>query len=160
MRDRLGPLVPLCLLAFVMTSAIGGLVAYANSASAEPATSTEYAEYHNDLWHYSLAVPKDMIASEHEREGGGHTTQFLHPTGDKELIISAWPYTQLDLTLGKEGSPDTALDQSDQLEIVDVVRDDLFTVLFQKNGIRYSIITLPEDEAWLTELLTTWRFTD
>ena len=37
-------------------------------------------------------------------------------------------------------------------------RDDTFTVLFQKNGIRYGVITLSEDEAWLTDLLTTWQF--
>jgi hypothetical protein len=42
----------------------------------------------------------------------------------------------------------------------DVMRDDLFTALFQKNGVRYSVITLPEDEAWLTDILSTWRFTD
>jgi hypothetical protein len=41
---------------------------------------------------------------------------------------------------------------------VDVLRDDTFTVLFQKNGVRYSVITLPKDEAWLTDLLTTWQF--
>jgi hypothetical protein len=160
MRDRLSALAPLCLLAFVMSSAIGGLVAYANGASAEPATSIEYAEYRNDRWHYSLAVPSNMIVSEHEREGGGHTTQFMDAAGDKELLISAWPYSQLDLTLRREGTASNTADQSDHLEIVDVVRDGQFTVLFQKNGVRYSVITLSEDEAWLTDLLTTWSFTD
>lgn len=51
-------------------------------------------------------------------------------------------------------------DQPDHLEIVDVVRDDTFTVLFQKNGVRYVVVTLADDEAWLTEILTTWQFTD
>jgi hypothetical protein len=41
-----------------------------------------------------------MTVSEFEREGGGHTTQFMDAAGDKELLISAWPYTQFDLTLG------------------------------------------------------------
>ena len=41
-----------------------------------------------------------------------------------------------------------------------MVRDDTFTVLLQKNGIRYVVVTLPEDEAWLTNILTTWQFTD
>jgi len=45
--------------------------------------STEYAEYRNDRWPYSLAVPADMIVSEHEREGGGHTTQFMGPTATR-----------------------------------------------------------------------------
>jgi hypothetical protein len=136
------------------------VVAFATRASAEPATSTEYSEYRNNLWHYSLAVPVDMKVSEHEREGGGHTTQFMDAIGDKELIVSAWPYEQLDVTLGRIGEPSATSDQPDHLEMVDVVRDDTFTVLFQKNGIRYVAVTLPEYEAWLTDILTTWQFTD
>jgi hypothetical protein len=101
-----------------------------------------------------------MIVSEHEREGGRHTTQFMGAAGDKELLISAWPYTQFDLSLGEEGSPNSAADQPDHFEIVDVVRNDTVMVLFQKNGVRYSVVTLPEDEAWLTDILTSWRFTE
>ena len=118
MRIRVAPL---CIPAAVAIVAIGGHAAYANRVSAQPATS-EYAEYRNDEWHYSLAVPADMILSEHEREGGGHTTQFMDAAGDKELLTSAWPYTQLDLALGEEGSPNSASDQSDHLEIVDVLQ--------------------------------------
>lgn len=72
----------------------------------------------------------------------------------------AWTYSQLDLTLDRIGQPSGTSDQPDHLEIVDVVRDDLFTVLFQKNGIRYAVVTLPEQEAWMTDILTTWQFTD
>jgi hypothetical protein len=133
---------------------------YANRASAGPASPIEYAGYTNERWRYSLAVPPDMTISEHEREGGGHTVQFMDAAGDKELIISAWPYTQLDVTLGRLGEPSGASDQPDNLEIVDVMRDDLFTVLFQKNGIRYAVVTLPEQEAWLADLLQSWQFTD
>jgi hypothetical protein len=43
--------------------------AYATNVSAQLDTSIEYAEYRNDRWHYSLAVPADMKVSEHEREG-------------------------------------------------------------------------------------------
>ena len=41
-----------------------------------------------------------------------------------------------------------------------MVRDDLFTVLFQKNGVRYVVVTIPEHENWLTDILKTWQFTD
>ena len=41
---------------------------------------------------------------------------------------------------------------------LDVIRDDMFTVLFQKNGIRYVVSALPDHEAWLTDILTTWQF--
>ena len=75
-------------------------------------------------------------------------------------MISAWPYTQLDVTLAHEGAPSNAADQPDHLEIVDVLRDDLFKVLFTKNGTLYVVTTLPEHDAWLTEILNTWQFTD
>jgi hypothetical protein len=82
----------------VLVSVIGS---YGARASDEPGASAQYAEYRNDQWHYSLAVPADMKVSEHQREGGGHSVQFIDATGcDKELMISAWPYSQLDVTLG------------------------------------------------------------
>lgn len=89
--------------------------------------------------------------------GGGQTIQFRDATGDKELQIAAYPYTQLDLTLNREGQASATHDQPDHLEIVDVVRDDLFTVLFVKDGVRYSVVTLSEQEAWLRQILTTWH---
>jgi hypothetical protein len=38
-------------------------------------------------------------------------------------------------------------DQPEHLQIVDVVRDDLFTVLFQKKNVRYAVVALPKNEA-------------
>ena len=157
MRARIQTLTPPFLVVAVMAL---GAAAYAVQASAELDTTVEYAEYRNDRWHYSLAVPADMKVSEHEREGGGQSVQFTDATGDKELIISAWPYTQLDLTLGREGTPATTADQPDHLEIVNVLRDDVFKVVFTKNGTLYVVTTLPEYEAWLTDILKTWQFTD
>lgn len=78
--------VPLLLIAIVALG-IGWTV------SASSAVPEEYANYRNDRWHYSLAIPADMTKTEFEREGGGHTVQFMDATGDKELMISAWPYT-------------------------------------------------------------------
>jgi hypothetical protein len=159
-RARLKAPAPLVAFAILSVIAVGALFAYTNRASAEPAASVEYAEYRNDRWHYSLAVPADMTATEFEREGGGQTVQFMDATGDKELIISAWPYTQLDLTLAREGTPSTNADQPDHLEIVNVIRDGVFKVVFTKNGTLYVVTTLLDDEGWLTDLLTSWRFID
>jgi len=154
LREVTFPFAVACILTLL------GLVAYATQASAEPGASPEYAEYRNDRWHYSLAIPADMTVSEHDGVGGGQIVQFRDATGDKELIITAWPYTQLDLTLGRVGEPSGTSDQPDHLEIVDVVRDDTFKVLFHKNGVRYGVTTLSQHEAWLTDILTTWEFTE
>jgi hypothetical protein len=70
------------------------------------------------------------------------------------------PYSKLDVVLDRTGDPSNASDQPDHLEIVDVVRDDTFSVLFHKNGIRYAVDTMPELEPWLTDILRTWQFLD
>ena len=139
---------------------IAVITAYATFASAEPGVETKYAAYHNDRWHFSLAVPAGMTGGVHDQAGGGQTIQFLDAEGAFQFQVSTLPYSQLDLTLNRTGAPSGTNDQPDHLEIVDILRDDTFTVLFQKNGIRYAVVTLPDQEAWLTDILTTWHFTN
>jgi hypothetical protein len=135
MYARFGPRAFYFITICVLMLALGAAV-YAAQASADPATSTENAKYRSDRWHFSLAVPADMTFAEYEREGNGQTVQFMDLAHEYKFQVSAWPYSQLDVTLGNEGTPSTVSDQPDHLEIVDVVRDDMFTVLFQKNGVR------------------------
>ena len=85
------PLLPIAIVA-----ALG--IAWTVSASSP--VPQQYANYTNDRWHYSLAVPADMKVSKYEREGDGQTVQFTDASADKELMISAWPYSQLDVTRG------------------------------------------------------------
>lgn len=145
------PLLGICLLALA-APALHATQAVANSST------DSYAEYRNQEWHFSLMVPDDMTAVVHDLAGGGQTVMFSDTSHKKELQITAWPYTQLDLTLNREGEASGTHGQPDHLEIVDVVRVDVFTVLFVRNGVRYSVVTLPEQEAWLREILTTWQF--
>ena len=147
-----GIVLAITLLIFIAAFAIA---AYAAQAFAEPARSVEYSEYRNDRWHFSLAAPADMTVAAYDQPGQGQTMRFVDVTHEYKFQISAWRYTQLDLTLGREGAARSAGDQPDRLEIVDVVRDDLFTVLFEKNGVRYSVVAMPEDEAWAIDILTT-----
>ena len=56
-------------------------------------------------------------------------------------------YSQLGLTLARVGEPSAISDQPDHLEIVDVLRDDLFTVQFTKNAVRYVVVAPPQNEA-------------
>ena len=149
------PLVVVCVTTLALC-----LAAYAAQASAAPGAPLEYAEYHSDRWRFSLAVPDDMTIGVYNQAGDGQTMQFIDATGEYKFQISAWPYSQLDVTLGRIGEPSGTSDQPDHLEIVDIVCDDLFTVLFQKNGVRYTVVALPEHEAWVTDILQTWQFTD
>ena len=154
MRSRFGALTPV--LAVLFTIAIGA-AAYAAQASAEPG-ATEYAEYRNSQFGFSLLVPDDMHASESDADGGQEIT-FTDPTSEKQFIVTATPYSQLDVTLGREGDPSGTADQPDHLEIVNIRRDDLFRVWFTKDDVLYTIVTMPNLETWLTRnILPTWQF--
>jgi hypothetical protein len=156
MRDRLSALAPLCLLAFVMTSAIGGLVAYANGASAEPttsATSIEYAEYRNDRWKFSLFVPADTRVETHYQEPGGEWIQFTSDGAGEILTVSATPYAHYDVTLQRFGDATDNADQGDHLEIVNASTADLFKVWFTKNGVLFVVTTPADREHMLTNIL-------
>ena len=156
MRSRFGTLTPV--LGVLIIIAIGA-AAYAAQASAEP-SSTEYAEYRNSQFKFSLLVPGDMHASESDADGG-QEIRFSDPSNNKEFIVTATPYSQLDVTLGREGDPSNISDQPDHLEIVNIRRDDLFRVWFTKNGVLYTIVTMPDLETWLTrDILPTWQFED
>jgi len=89
MHHRITALVPLALCVVVL---VASLAAYAVHASADPATSTEYAEHKNDRWHFSLAVPDDMTVEVYDQAGDGQTMQFLDATGEYKFQVSAWPY--------------------------------------------------------------------
>jgi hypothetical protein len=147
--------IPAALAALVFVIIIA--IAWTVYASPGP-QAQEYAQYTNERWAFLLVAPDEMTVDEYEAEGGGQRIQFSDASGDRIFTIAAWPYTQYDLTLGREGTPSMAADQPDHLEIVDVVRDDTLTFLFQKNGVRYVVVALPEDEPWLADILSTWRF--
>ena len=147
-------IVTLCLIAVAV------LAVHATQASAELGAGSGYAAYHNEQWHFSLVVPEGMVAAVYDHPGGEQTIQFLDADGEYQFQISALPYAQLDLTLDRVGAPSGASDQPDHLEIVDVMRDDVFTVYFTKNGVQYVVVTMPELESWLIDILKTWEFTD
>lgn len=148
---------------YVSLAAVAGIMLLATVATWVLASTVmdepALAEYHSERWLFSLPVPADMRVEASEHSGGMETMQFLDASGDLRFQVTAVPYARLDLSQGMAIPLEPSPDQPEHLEIVDVVRDDLFVVLFQANGIRYAITSLPEDEPWLTEILTSWRFT-
>ena len=137
---------------------IATLFAVAIDAFASSAASEKYAIYENTRFGFSLLVPADMHASESDADGGQEIT-FSDATTEKQFIVTATPYSQLDVTLGREGDASNISDQPDHLEIVNIRRDDVVRVWFTKNGALYTIVTMPDLEPWLTSnILPTWQF--
>jgi hypothetical protein len=143
-------LVPFLSLSIV--TALG--IAWTVSASSGP---QQYASYHNDRWHFSLAAPADIKVKTFNYADGGEQLSFANPGGEV-FTITAVPYSQLDLVLDREGAPSATSDQPDQLEIVNFTRTDFFKVWFTKNGVLYIVGASTDHEPWLRNILKTWQF--
>jgi hypothetical protein len=61
---------------------------------------------------------------------------------------------------GAEGIPNTITDQSTNLGIVLVSRDNVYSASFHRNSIAYTVVTNPDDADWLLPILQSWQFTN
>ena len=86
--------------------------------------------------------------------------QFSDATADHLFEISAAPYSQMDVALGEEGTPNNSDDQPTTLGIVNVYHDDTFNVGFHRKGIAYSVTAVSGAEPWLIPILQSWEFTN
>src|SRR6266853_1984518 len=143
MKSRV--LAPLIGLAAVALLGIGWTV----FASATPAQ--ELANYHNDRWHFSINVPSNMTVDDVGAEE--QIIQFSDGTADHLFEISAAPYSQMDVALGEEGTPNNSDDQPTTLGIVNVYHDDTFNAGFHRKGIAYSVTAVSGAEPWLVPIL-------
>ena len=140
-----------------LTALIAALgIAWTVSAAAAP--HPQLTVYRSDQWHFAIAVPADMKVDESEHRQAEQIIQFNDGNGRWFSVVAA-PYTQLDVGTGKEGAPDTNTDQSTTLGVVNVYRDNLYSVSFHRNGIAYSVTT-ESDESWLLPILQSWEFTE
>jgi hypothetical protein len=71
------------------------------TVSASTAAPQQYARYHNDRWHFTIAVPADMKFAEYDGPGDSQTIQFSDASADRIFEVSAEPYTQMDVALGE-----------------------------------------------------------
>jgi hypothetical protein len=105
-----------------------------------------------------LAAPADVKAESFDYADGGQQFSFANESGTELFTVAAVPYSQLDLTLGREGEPSDASDQPDHLEIVNFTRTDFFKVWFNKGGVLYIVGASADQEAFLRAILKTWQF--
>ena len=146
--------------AFAALSLTGLIVALgiAWTASAAGAPHPQVTVYRSEQWHFAVAVPADMKVNDAERRGAEQIIQFNNGNGRWFSVVAA-PYTQLDVGIGEEGAPNTNTDQSTSLGVVNVYRDNVYSVSFHRNGIAYSVVT-SDNESWLVPILQSWEFTD
>lgn len=145
---------------FVTLHAAAAQSIRATAPSPSPAAApTAYAEYRDDRWHFSIFVPSDTIYETTDARGG-ETIQFLGQDGRFLFQVSAWPYR--DLVVHADGFdlqvPADFDDQSNELDTIHYVQDDLAEFLFHRNGVTYVVQSLPEDATSTLDILKSWQF--
>jgi hypothetical protein len=152
---KLRVLAPLIGLAVLALLGIGWTV-FANATPAQQLTN-----YQNDLWHFSINVPSNMTVDHVENVGTEEQViQFSDASAEHIFEISAAPYSQMDVALGEEGTPNDSDDQPTTLGIVNVYHDNTFNVGFHHKGIAYSVTAVSGADPWLIPILQSWEFTN
>src|SRR5712691_6841784 len=91
---------------------IVAVVAIGVHAFASVTPTQALANYRNDQWHFSVNVPSNMTVDDIENVGTEEQIiQFSDATADHLFEISAAPYSQMDVALGEEGTPNNSDDQ-------------------------------------------------
>ena len=160
MPTRFGSL-SLLIIVSVIGAAAGLISTYAPSASAEPATSTEYAEYRNAKLGFSLRYPASMTVLETDEDHGAQSVLFDSEQTRESFYILAIPYSQVDISA--DGfQPRDAFGLADQgLDLRDVnivVRGSNVQIWFVKLGVFYEVASAEGSEEWLVDILKTWQF--
>jgi hypothetical protein len=136
---------------------------YVVQASADPGAGSAFAEYRNDKLGFSLRYPEWMTVRETDEGNGAQSIAFDSdkPFGEG-FYIMAIPYSQVDIAA--EGfQPHDAYgfaDQGVKLRDVDIIRGSNVQIWIAKRGVIYQVVGCPGSEAWLTDILKTWQFTD
>jgi hypothetical protein len=157
---KFGLMLLSCTGALALTlSAASAFTSVATSDTSGAASPTQYAQYRNAQWHFSIAVPSNLTVGTYDRPGHvGQTMQFTDAAASNLFEITVEPYADFDVSLGEEATAGSAGDQPSTLGIVHVFHDDLFEVTFVKNGISYVVQALPENATSTLEILKSWEF--
>jgi hypothetical protein len=150
---------PLIAGSFIVACAIAFTV-YASQASGSATSVESSAEYRNEQFQFSLLYPADMAVTENNEAGGAQSITFASASTEKQFVILAIPYSQVDIAAGEYAAHDPygTEDQGLQLRNVDLIVGDTPQFLFVKSGVMYDVVTMKGDEKWLVDILKTWQF--
>lgn len=127
-------------------------------------------EYRNEMYRISLFYPQDLQVEEAPGEGGTMTIIFEDDLGKEGFQIFVTPYNRDEITEER-----MALDIPSGvfLEPLDVMIDgtratmffstnarlgDTREVWFIRNNFLYEVVTYRALDAWLSQIMATWRF--
>jgi hypothetical protein len=127
-------------------------------------------QYSNKAIHFSLSYPQNLQVQEYTEQGGGFTVTFQDLEADQEVQVFVTPYSdaqitdarfKLDEASGVKNNPTAVvIDGAKGIAFFsnNPTMDDTREVWFIKGGFLYEVTTYKELDAWLQNIMQTWKF--
>ena len=129
-----------------------------------------WKEYQNIAYDFSLFFPKDFEVREYPEGGGSITVTFQNIQKGEGFQIFILPYTEAQVSEERFRKDIPSAVRTDLTDInvdgatgaafysKDDILGDTREVWFVHKGFLYEVTALREQEAWLSEIMETWRF--
>jgi hypothetical protein len=126
--------------------------------------------YRNTSYRFELTYPLGLTAREYNEARGALTIAFEDPEGTKGFEVYVVPYTEPTISAAqfRMDEPSGVIQQRTDV-VIDGVRATMFfgnngimgdtrEVWFINEGFLYEVTTYKALDAWLSEIMTTWKF--
>jgi hypothetical protein len=129
-----------------------------------------YFLYRNQQYHFSFYYPPNLKAHAFNEEGGAFTVAFQDPTANEGFEVYVTPYSATQITKARFKLDEPSGVMQEQADVrIDGVRATMFygnnaimgdtrEVWFIKGGLLYEVTTYKQLDAWLAEIMQTWKF--
>ncbi len=148
--------------ALVAIAFVGAALTLASSTRAELDRSieqTDYPLYINEDVGFSLSYPSHLDVTHHKEPAGYQTIMFMDSVSSGYFTIFLTPYSEVGISGAVLHDAGGKWEQGEELSTIMLTRGGgMSDFWFAKNGRLYQINTFEQDEAWLVEILKTWRF--
>ncbi len=129
-----------------------------------------FSEYHNATYHFSLFYPQDLSAREYKEVGTAMTVTFEGPFSDRGFQVFVVPYGEKRVTPErfKTDVPSGIIASSTDITLDGIAATafysrnqamgDTYEIWFLYHGFLYEVTTYKEFDAWLNEIMSSWKF--
>ena len=127
--------------------------------------------YTSAKYHFSLQYPQELTVKEYNESGGAMSATFQDAQQEKEFQIYVTPYADTQVTEARFKLDEPSGVRNEPVDVmIDGVRGTIFfsknsilgdtrEVWFINKGFLYEVVTDKELDAWLGDIMKSWKFT-
>lgn len=125
--------------------------------------------YSNNEYKFSLVYPEDMHVTERLEAADGHTITFKNDSGEKAFQIFITPYVDSQISQSRIALDTRSATKPEEIVLAgglhallfsssDPTGESLREIWFLHDKHLYEVTTYEDLDAWLSQVLTTWKF--